>query len=164
MFNIGDKIVYPIQGAGIIDVIEEKEFHGEKQKYYNISFINNNMKMMLPSNRVANSNMRLTTNPSILDNILLNLNNFNTSFDSLNNTNSKERIEINNNKIKSGSLEQLVEVIVTLSNIKKQHPLNSSENQIFLKAKRLFIDEICLVKNISKSEADNIIEEKLNQA
>ena len=48
MFNIGDKIVYPSQGIGVIDIIEEKEFKGEKQKYYTIQLCNNTMKLTLP--------------------------------------------------------------------------------------------------------------------
>lgn len=164
MFNIGDKIVYPIQGAGIIDVIEEKEFKGEMRTYYNISLINNSMKLMLPSNKAENSNMRLISNSSTLDNILLHLNDYSIPKNNINNSNSKERLEINTQKIKSGSLEELVEVIVSLSDLKKEHPLNSSENQLFLKAKRLLIDEMCLVKNITKSEADAMLDEKLKLA
>ena len=164
MFNIGDKIVYPIQGAGIIDVIEEKEFKGEMRTYYNISLINNSMKLMLPSNKAENSNMRLISNYSTLDNILLHLNDYSIPKNNINNSNSKERLEANTQKIKSGSLEELVEVIVSLSDLKKEHPLNSSENQLFLKAKRLLIDEMCLVKNITKSEADALLDEKLKLA
>ena len=163
MFNIGDKIVYPMQGAGEIKLIEEKEFHGVMQTYYDIALVNNGMKLMLPSTKMDNSNARLISNPAKFDDILFNLDKYQTDLDSIS-KNSKERIEINNEKIKSGSLEQLTEVIVNLSLMKKQHPLNSSENQIFLKAKRLFIDEMCLAKNISKREADNILDEKLNLA
>ena len=80
------------------------------------------------------------------------------------NYNSKERLQINNNKLKSGSLEDIIEIIISLSNIKKLHSLNSSENQILLKAKKILTDEICLVKNISKNEAVDYIEDNFNFA
>lgn len=164
MFNIGDKIVYPVQGAGIIDVIEEKEFKGKKQTYYNISLINNSMKLTMPSQRMENSNIRLISTSSTLDNVLLNIENYEAIATKLSNYNSKERLEINNNKLKSGSLEDIIEIIISLSNIKKLHSLNSSENQILLKAKKILTDEICLVKNISKNEAVDYIEDKFNLA
>ena len=49
MFNIGDKIVYPVQGVGVIDLIEEREFKGEMQDFYKIHLISNSLKVMLPS-------------------------------------------------------------------------------------------------------------------
>ena len=68
MFNIGDRIVYPSQGIGVIDIIEEKEFRGEKQKYYTIQLCHNSMKLTLPSSRIEPSNMRLISDCKTLDN------------------------------------------------------------------------------------------------
>jgi CarD family transcriptional regulator len=48
MFNIGDKVVYPMHGAGIIESIEEKEILGNKQKYYIMRMPIGNMKVMIP--------------------------------------------------------------------------------------------------------------------
>ena len=76
MFNIGDKIVYPSQGIGVIDIIEEKEFKGEKQKYYTIQLFNNTMKLTLPFSRIEPSNMRLISDSKTLDNCLKHINKF----------------------------------------------------------------------------------------
>ena len=162
MFKIGDKIVYPVQGAGVIDVIEEKEFHGEKQTYYNISLINNSMKLTMPFQRLQDSNIRLISTSSTLDNVLLNISNYEDIANKLCKCNSKERLEINNNKLKSGSLEDIVEVILTLNKTKKIHSLNSSENQVLLKAKKILTDEICLAKDISKTEAIDLVDSTFN--
>lgn len=51
MFNVGDKIVYPGQGVGIISCIEEREFKGEKQNFYEIDIVNSTMKLKLPASR-----------------------------------------------------------------------------------------------------------------
>ncbi|MEI2311727.1 CarD family transcriptional regulator, partial [Bacillus nitratireducens] len=48
MFQIGDNIVYPMHGAGIIEAIEEKEFSGKKQQYYVIKMSISNMQVMIP--------------------------------------------------------------------------------------------------------------------
>ena len=164
MFNIGDKIVYPVQGVGIIDVIEEKEFGGLVQKYYKIHLINNTMKLMLPSTRVESSNIRLISDSKALEDILLDTNCYLTSSDDLNTANSKERIEMNTNKIRSGSLKDLVEVIFNLSQVKKQHSLNTSESQILKNATKFLVDEVSLIKNIPTTEANIFIHESFNLA
>ena len=93
LFNIGDKIVYPMQGVGEIKLIEEKEFRGVMQTYYDIALVNNGMKLMLPSTKMDNSNARLISNPAKFDDILFNLDKYQTDLDSIS-KNSKERIEI----------------------------------------------------------------------
>ena len=62
MFNIGDKIVYPGQGIGVVDCIEEMEFKGERQNYYKIDIVNSTMKLKLPVSRVEFTNIRLISN------------------------------------------------------------------------------------------------------
>ena len=61
LFQIGDNIVYPMQGAGIIKGIEEKEIAGEKQQYYVIKMSASNMEIMIPEGKILNSNIRPVT-------------------------------------------------------------------------------------------------------
>ena len=70
MFSIGDKIVYPGQGIGVISCIEEKEFKGEKQHFYNIDIINSTMKLKLPAKRFETANIRLLSDSEKIDNSL----------------------------------------------------------------------------------------------
>lgn len=58
MFNIGDKVVYPMHGAGIIESIEEKEILGNKQKYYIMRMPIGNMKVMIPLESVNDIGLR----------------------------------------------------------------------------------------------------------
>ena len=164
MFNIGDKIVYPVQGVGIIDFIEEKEFQGKLQKYYNIHLINNTMKLMLPSTRVESSNIRLISDSGTLNDILEDIDKYQASSNSLDDINTKDRIEINSNKIKSGALTDLIEVVCTLTQIKSQHPLNTSENQLLKNATKFLTDEISLIKGISQNEAQDFLQCSLKLA
>ena len=57
MFNIGDKIVYPMHGAGTIDAIEEKDILGEKQNYYIIK-MPGEVKVMVPTNKAEEVGVR----------------------------------------------------------------------------------------------------------
>ena len=66
MFQIGDKIVYPMQGAGVIESIDVKEIQGEKKKYCTIKLPINKMQIMIPMEKIENTSIR-----SIVDNSTL---------------------------------------------------------------------------------------------
>ena len=158
MFNIGDKIVYPSQGIGVIDEIEEKEFKGEKQAYYTIKLYNNNMKLTLPFSRIETSNMRLVSDSKTLDNRLKHINKFLVESEELDKFNFKERKTVNELKIKSGALDDYLEVICNLTQVKMEHNLNSSEKQMLASAKKILIEEISQSKNISNDEAADLLD------
>ncbi len=161
-FNIGDKIVYPNQGVGIIDVIEEKEFNGIKEKYYKIHLINNTMKLSLPLSRLKASNIRLISDSQTLD---YNLNNKRKTLEEIKQlakTNYKERNEMYISKIKSGTLKEQLEIIYNLTQLKSIHNLNSMEKMILRNTKKILIDEIVQSKKISECEADNLLESYIN--
>lgn len=161
-FNIGDKIVYPNQGVGIIDVIEEKEFNGIKEKYYKIHLINNTMKLSLPLSRLKASNIRLISDSQTLD---YNLNNKRKTLEDIQQlakTNYKERNEMYTSKIKSGTLKEQLEIIYNLTQLKSIHNLNSMEKMILRNTKKILIDEIVQSKKISECEADNLLESYIN--
>lgn len=162
MFNVGDKIVYPSQGVGIIDVVEEKEFLGEMQKYYRIHLVNNNLKLMLPANRSEICNLRLISDPSILDKTLNNINEFSTELEELNSSNCKMRLHDNTIKFKLGTLKDYIEIISNLTQVSKDHNLNTSEKQMLTNTKKFLINEICLSKEISNTEATILLDNSLS--
>lgn len=70
LFQIGDNIVYPMHGAGIIKAIEEKEISGEKRQYYVIKMSASNMEVMIPMGKILSSNIRPVTDIKALTNII----------------------------------------------------------------------------------------------
>jgi len=161
-FNIGDKVVYPNQGVGVIDLIEEKEFKGKKEKYYKIHLINNTMKLSLPLSRVKSANMRHISDSKTLDSKLNNIKYYVKEVDKLAKTNYKERNEIYSTKVKSGTLEDLLEIISNLTELKTIHDLNSMEKTILRNTKRILIDEIAQSKKISLDEAGYLLDIFMN--
>ncbi len=157
MFKEGDKSVYPNQGVGIIDLIEEKEFHGELKKFCNIHLLHNSLKLMLPFNKLENSNIRLVSDVNTLETVLSNIKKYNIDDEFLSKSKCKDRYEINLAKIKSGTLKDYVDVFSNLYYARKQHSLNSSENQMYNTTKKLLSEEISLIKNITKDEASDLL-------
>ena len=142
MFNVGDKIVYPSQGVGVIELIGEMVFKGETQEYYKIHIFNNNMTLTLPVSRVGDLNIRLVSDSETLDNALENMKDFTNDLDALNKSDFKERASINTQKIKSGTLVDYLEVICNLTKVKEQHSLNSSEKDTSRKTMKILIEEM----------------------
>ncbi|WP_207706368.1 MULTISPECIES: CarD family transcriptional regulator [Clostridium] len=159
MFEIGDKVVYPMQGAGIIKNIEEKEFSGEKQEYYIIKMLKSNMEIMIPLDRISHSNLRLISDSSTLSSVLFSFQTKDSSNEEI--LPSKQRYQTNMQKLKSGSLKESAEVFYDLTLINKEKPLNSSEKQMLMNARKFLIDEMTLIKKISENEAEDLLDSSI---
>lgn len=161
MFNIGDKIVYPTQGVGLIKGIEEKSFAGKVQNYYKIDLINTDLEILLPTNREEMSKMRLVTDEPILDGLLNNVKNIILTLQDINTLPCRQRMIANGNKIKSGSLLDFIEVVCNLTEINSTQNLNLNEKQMLQSTKKFLIEEISLSKNIDTMAAKDLLNHSL---
>jgi len=156
MFHIGDKIFYPMHGAGIIDGIEEKEILGEKKKYYIIKIVLKNIKIMVPIDKVDQLIIREVVEPDIIENVL-----------SLMRTREgapyihsyQERQRTNIEKIKSGDIFEEAQVICELTSLSKIKRLGMGERMLLNNAREMLISELMLVKGISAEDAEKILDE-----
>jgi len=102
-FHVGDKVVYPMHGAGIIESIEEKEILGEKQEYYVLSFPIGEIKVMVPTKNVEQIGLRQVISRDEVDKVIRILNGEETSMPD----NWNKRYRINMDKIKSGDIYEI---------------------------------------------------------
>lgn len=162
MLNIGDKIVYPRQGVGVISLIEDKEFNGEIHKYYIINIMHNSLKLMLPADKAEYYKLRPLSNEDDLDCVLNDISTFHNTTDLPHSRASfKKRLQENTDKIKEGSLQNCVQVVCQLTDANRIHPLNTSEKELLNNTKKILTDEISIVKNISLSEATDLLDNVL---
>lgn len=159
MFSIGDKVVYPMQGIGIIERIEEKIFSGENKEYIIIRILSNNLEIMIPSDKISNSSLRKISDSSTLETVLFNLTNQNNQEKTIS---TKERYQLNATKIKSGSLKDSAEVVYDLILMNKEKTLNSSEKQLFNTARKFLVQEVSIIKDISENEAIDFLKFNIN--
>ncbi|WP_088041755.1 CarD family transcriptional regulator [Bacillus sp. EAC] len=153
MFEIGDNIVYPMQGAGVIESIQEKEVQGETQQYFVIRLLIKKMEVMIPISKMDNSRIRLVVDSKTLENVL---NNFhNGESDRI--LPYKERFKVNMEKMKTGNIEEGAEVVRDLMRIDKEKALNSSEKQMLGNASKILISELGLIKGINENEAKELL-------
>ncbi|PGM31883.1 transcription factor YdeB [Bacillus cereus] len=148
MFQIGDNIVYPMHGAGIIEAIEEKEFSGKKQQYYVIKMAISNMQVMIPMGKILSSSIRPVTDILALKHII-HIFQHGESDKSLP---WKQRYKVNTDKIKTGEIQEGAEVVRDLMRMKKEKALNTSEKKMLDNAHEFLISELGLIKGITENQ------------
>lgn len=153
LFEIGDNILYPMHGAGVIEGIEEKEIQGEIQQYFVIRLPINKMQLLIPIGKIKNSSIRLVVDIPTLENVLQT---FHTGKSDLSLT-SKERFKVNLEKLKSGNIQEGAEVVRDLMRINKEKTLNSSEKQMLGTARSILISELGLIKGITEDQAKDLL-------
>jgi len=153
MYEVGDKIVYPMHGAGVIESIEEKEFLGEKLKYYVMRMPLGEIKIMIPINKAGSIGIRSVIDKSVADMVL----NFLEKMSVEETSNWNRRYRENMKKIKSGNVFDVAEVVKTLTIREKQKGLSTGERKMLNSAKRILISELVFAENMEPDEIENII-------
>lgn len=158
MYSIGDKIVYPMHGAGVIESIEEREILGQKQNYYVLKMPIGDMKVMIPTHNVRDigireviSNMEAEKVFSILESDISNVN-----------SNWNKRYRENMTKIKSGNIYEVADVVKSLMLREREKGLSTGERKMLNSAKQILVSELVLAKDMKPGEIEGIIDRYLN--
>ncbi len=154
MYDIGDKIVYPMHGAGIIEAIEEKEILGEKQRYYIMKMPIGDMKVMIPIKNIKDIGIREIIDGKEAEGVIQIFKCAQTEM--CNNWNKRYRE--NMVKIKSGNIYEVAEVVKNLMHRDKEKGLSTGERKMLNNAKQILISELVLVKDIDHEELEDIID------
>ncbi|PTX58149.1 CarD family transcriptional regulator [Melghirimyces profundicolus] len=155
MFNVGDKVVYPMHGAGIIEAIEEKEILGESQKYYVMRMPVGDMKVMIPMAKVKNIGLREVVDEDTISEVIDRL--ANGSPDSSNNWNRRYRANLD--KMKSGDIHDMADVVRCLMLREKEKGLSTGERKMLDNARQILISELVLAKEMEESQAFGLLDE-----
>lgn len=157
MFNVGDKIVYPMHGAGTIDSIEEKDILGEKQSYY-ILRMPGGVKVMIPTAKAEEVGVRSIIDKSSADEVISILEQNETDMDK----NWNKRYRDNMDKMKSGNIYEIADVVRNLSFKQKEKGLSTGEKKMLNNAKQILVSELVLAEHASQEEVEEIVETKIN--
>ncbi len=156
MFSVGDKIVYPIYGAGVIEDIQEKMIDGKIQNYYVMQIPVGNLKIMVSTEKAKNENLRKVYQKEEIADIL----NIQTELKPTNapenwNQRNKENME----KIKTGQLLMVLEVYRNLIHREKEKGLSSAEKKILTTVKQVILSELIITHEINKNAAEEMLAE-----
>lgn len=153
MFSIGDRIVYPMHGAGIIEQIEEKLILGESRRYYILRVPCGDMKIMIPIESSKEIGVRGIISVEQVTEVIGIL----SAQSSEMSNNWNRRYRENMEKLKTGDIYNVAEVVRNLMRTDKEKKLSTGEKKMLSNAKQILISEIILVKDIDHEAAEKII-------
>ncbi len=158
MFKIGDLAVYPAHGVGRIECIETKTIGGKKQDFYIMRILENDMKIMIPTHNAEAVGLREligTNDVSKVYNILQ------TREVSVNGATWNRRYREYMEKIKTGSIYELAEVLRDLTVLKGDKELSFGERKMLDTARTLLLKELSIVRCVSEDDVEREIREML---
>lgn len=157
MFNVGDKVVYPMHGAGIIEAIEDRDFMGRTQAYYVMKLPFGAMKVMVPLNNIENIGIRQVVGLTEIDKVFSIL----KDRRKIEATTWNRRVKANIDKMKSGDIYEVAEVVRNLALQDREKRLSTGERRLLDNARQILISELVLAQDIEEQRAALQINELL---
>ncbi len=149
MYKLGDKVVYPHHGAGTIVKKETREVLGQKREYLTIRILHNDMTVQVPSENAEKVGLRKVIDEKAVDIVLKALTGSGTQMPK----NWNRRFKHNRDKMKTGDILELAEVVRNLALRDHEKGLSTGEKQMFVKAKKILASELMYAKNMDEDEA-----------
>ena len=159
MFNIGDKVVYPMHGAGVIQEIEEKNILGEKVAYYIIK-MPGEVKVMVPTAKAEEIGVRNIIDVDTANKVFKVLETDSTEMS----MNWNKRYRDNMEKMKSGDIYEIADVVRNLSFKQKERGLSTGEKKMLLNAKQILVSELTLAGNSQKETVEEMVDNKIDKS
>jgi CarD family transcriptional regulator len=158
MFKVGDRVVYPMHGAGIIEAVEERDISGTIEKYYVIRLSMGEMKIMVPVSNVDLVGVREVIGKDEVVKVLDIL----KSKTSIMSSNWNRRYRANMEKIKSGDIYEVAEVVRNLSLRDREKGLSTGERKMLENARQILLSELVLAQNITEEQVEEMVGGCLN--
>ena len=154
MYKLGEKIVHPLYGAGVIESLDEKEVEGAMQTYYVLQIPVGNLKIMISAAKAGSQGIRGIHGKDEIVDIVSSV--IATEIDMPDNWN--QRYKENMERIKSGQLAEVSLVYRNLLLRERERGLSTAEKKLMTTAKQIILSELILSKDIDRVEAENLLE------
>jgi CarD family transcriptional regulator len=156
-FKVGDRVVYPHHGAAIIERKETKEVGGEKKEYLILRVSHGDLTVMVPSDKAEDVGMRPPISVDDIDDLFQLL----SKKDVREPTNWSRRFKNHQEKLKSGDVYQVAEVVRNLALRETTKGLSAGEKQMLMRARGILVSELSFALNVSEDEALAKLEQQL---
>jgi len=153
MYKIGDKIVYPMHGAGIIEAIEEREIFDEINTYYIMQIVSEGLQILIPVDKVDEIGVRTIVGK---DDIFDMLESMNAPMDDMEkNWNRRYREHLEH--LKTGDIFEVAKVVKNLILLDRKKGLSTGEKKMLNSARNFLVSEMILIEKRDKDEIVGII-------
>jgi CarD family transcriptional regulator len=149
LYKVGDKVVYPHHGAGTVVKKEKRDVLGEKREYLTIKILHNDMTVNVPSENAEKVGLRKVIGEDMVKVVVKALTGGGTQMPK----NWNRRFKHNRDKMKTGDILELAEVVRNLALRDHEKGLSTGEKQMFVKAKKILASELMYAKDMDEEEA-----------
>jgi CarD family transcriptional regulator len=156
-YKVGDKVVYPHHGAGKVLKKERKEILGERREYLTIKILHNDMTVMVPSDSAGRAGLRRVIGEEEVARVLTVL----RGDMSVMPKNWNRRFKHNRDKMKTGDVYELAEVVRNLGIRDFEKGLSTGEKQMFTRAKKILASELMYALDMEEKEAEEYLDSLL---
>ena len=159
VYEIGDQVVYPHHGAGKVLKKEMKEVLGEKRQYLTIQILHNNMTVMVPCENAGKAGLRRIIDEDTVKKVLGVLSDDISEMPK----NWNRRFKHNRDKIKTGDILELAEVVRNLAIREQDKGLSTGEKQMYTRAKKILASELMYALDKTEDEAEAYLDDLLSR-
>jgi CarD family transcriptional regulator len=159
-FRIGEKVVYPNHGVGTIEQISTRSLVGAAEKFYLLRINGSSLTVMVPFGNVESVGLRKIIKHAEAERILVYLSNGHCETPA----DWKWRFKENSEKMRTGSLLQVAEVMKSLLKLAGDKPLSFREKKMLDRARHLLVSELGTVKNLSDRQVEDLIDRALSKS
>jgi CarD family transcriptional regulator len=159
-FDVGDKVVYPHHGAAIIERREQREFGGEVRDYLVLRLAYGDLTLMVPADNVEEIGLREVINDEEVEEVFAVLRKKEARMP----TNWSRRFKNHVEKLKSGDIYQVAEVVRNLSIRERERGLSAGEKRMITKARQILISELAFATHESEEKAEAMIDKVLDDS
>ena len=159
MFDVGDKVVYPHHGAGTVVSKETRIVLGSAREYLTIKILHNDMTVNVPCENAEKVGLRWVIDQQMVEVVVKALSGGSTEMPK----NWNRRFKHNRDKMKTGDILELAEVVRNLSLRDHEKGLSTGEKQMFVKAKKILASELMYAKDMTEEEAAAWLDDVLSK-
>ena len=152
-FQIGDKVVYPNHGVGIIEQISSRTIGANVEKFYLLKIKSSSLKVMVPFQNVASVGLRRVIRNGEIQKVL----DYLTDGKCDNHTDWKYRFKENSDKMRTGSLLEVAGVLKSLLVLSMEKPLSFREKKMLERARYLLVSELAMAKNMDELQVEQML-------
>jgi CarD family transcriptional regulator len=156
-FDIGDKVVYPHHGAAIVERREQKQAFGEKREYLVLRLAYGDLTLMVPADNTEGVGLREVINDEEVEEVFAVLRKKEARMP----TNWSRRYKNHSEKLRSGDIYQVAEVVRNLSIRDKDKGLSAGEKRMLGRARQILVSELTFALDVNEEEAEKRLDEAL---
>ncbi len=145
-FRVGDKVVYPNQGVGVVEQISNRNLTGRPETFYLLKLHSNGLRVMVPMTNVTHVGLRRVARGREVGTVL----DYLYKAEIGPQADWKGRFKLNSEKMRSGSLQQVAEVFKALLMLSQEKPLSFREKKMLDRAWQLLVDEISVARDTTR--------------